>query len=91
MVEKPEPATEPEEKISENRIPGQGWAVAGIVAGALAFVLIPPLLGVLGIVFGLIGYARGARRMGKIAVGVSIFSLVLGSVLYVLLSDLIAT
>ncbi len=71
------------------RPPGRNWAVTGIVAGALAFVLVPFFLGPLGILFGLIGFTKGARRQGKIAMGVSVFSLVFGTILYVLFRGLV--
>lgn len=77
-----------EKEATEVRPPGRNWAVAGVVVGVLAFVLLPPIFGTLGIVFGLIGFAKGAQRLGKIAIGVSVFSLVLGSILYVLLRSL---
>ena len=78
-----------DEKFAEARPPGRNWAVAGVVVGVLAFVVLPFLLGPLGILFGLVGFAKGARRLGKIAMGISIFSLVLGSVLFVLLQNLV--
>ena len=87
MVERP--ASGPDEESFSNRPPGRNWAVAGIVSGVLAFVLVPILLGPLGILLGLVGYTKGARRLGKIAIGVSVFSLVLGAVLYILLQDLV--
>ena len=71
------------------RSPGRNWAVAGIVVGALAFVLVPFFLGPLGILFGLIGFSKGSRRPGKIAIGVSIFSLIFGTILYVLFRSLV--
>ena len=89
VVEKRRTASVPEEESSSNRPPGRNWAVAGVVVGALAFVVLPFLLGPLGILFGLIGFAKGARKLGKIAVGVSVFSLVLGSALFVLLQSLV--
>lgn len=89
MVEKPEPAATPGEEPLENRRPGRNWAVAGVIFGSLAFVLIPFLFGTLGILFGAVGFLKGARRLGKIAIGVSILSLVLGTILYVLLLNLI--
>ena len=87
MVEKPEAST-PGGGSGETHRPGRNWAVAGIVSGVLSLVILPVFLGPLGILFGFIGYVRGARRLGKVAVGVSIFSLVLGSILYVLLRNL---
>ena len=91
MVEKPGSVSTPDEEAPDNRTAGRNWAIAGVIFGALAFVLIPFLLGPLGILFGLVGYAKGARRSGKVAMGVSIFSLVLGNILYVLLRNLVNT
>lgn len=71
--------------------PGRKWAISGIVVGVLSFVLVPVFLGPLGILFGLIGFVKGARKLGTIAMGISVFSLVLGSILYVLLQNLVNT
>lgn len=65
----------------DGRRPGHNWAVAGIVVGALAFVLIPTLLGPMGMIFGAVGYFKGARRLGMTAIVVSILSLILGVIL----------
>ena len=78
-------ASETEKEPLEGRPPGHNWAVAGIVVGALAFILIPVLLGPMGMAFGLVGYLKGARKLGLIAVLVSIFSLILGTILSVIL------
>ncbi|CAN5669929.1 hypothetical protein BH24ACT22_BH24ACT22_12250 [soil metagenome] len=83
MVQKPGSETAP----GESR-PGRNWAISGIVVGVLAFILVPVFLGPLGILFGLIGFMKGARTLGKIAMVVSVFSLVLGSILYILLQNL---
>ncbi|MGB3632413.1 MAG: hypothetical protein WA982_00080 [Rubrobacteraceae bacterium] len=91
MVEKPGLAPASDESRPEDQRPGRNWAVAGIVFGVLAFILVPIFMGPLGILFGLIGFAKGARRLGKIAMGISVFSLVLGSVLYILLQNLMNT
>lgn len=85
MAEDPRPASGREAPPSGA---GRNWAVAGIVAGALSLVLAPVLLGPVGMLFGAVGYVKGARRLGVIAVVVSILSLVLGSVLYVVLQNL---
>ena len=77
-----------EGEAAQARPPGRNWALAGVVVGALAFAVLPFFLGPLGVLFGLVGFAKGARRLGKIAMGVSVFSLVLGSVLFVLLQNL---
>ncbi len=61
--------------------PGRNWAIAGIISGALALILIPILFGPLGMVLGAVGLTRGARRLGAIAIGVSVASLVLGLIL----------
>lgn len=61
--------------------PGRNWAVVG----ALALVLIPVLLGPMGMVFGLVGYLKGARKLGLTAIVVSIFTLIPGTILSVIL------
>ena len=78
----------PTREVTEVRTPGRNWAVAGITSGALAFVFVPVFLGPLGILFGVIGLSKGARKLGKIAIAVSVSSLVVGSAIYVLLQNL---
>lgn len=77
-------APEPDRELP-GRPPGHNWAVAGIVVGALAFVLIPVLLGPTGMALGLVGYLKGAQKLGLIAVIVSILTLILGTILSVIL------
>jgi hypothetical protein len=59
--------------------------LAGIISGALALILVPILLGPLGMVLGTVGLLKGARRMGAIAIGVSVLSLILGLILNAIL------
>lgn len=59
--------------------------MAGIISGALSLVLIPILLGPLGMVLGTVGLLKGSRKMGVIAIGVSVFGLVLGLILNAIL------
>lgn len=74
------PASEPDRELS-GRPPGHNRAVVG----ALALVLIPVLLGPMGMVFGLVGYLKGARKLGLTAIVVSIFTLIPGTILSVIL------
>ncbi len=82
-------APEPDRGLP-GRPPGRNWAVAGIVVGALAFMLIPVILGPTGMVFGLVGYLKGARKLGLIAIVVSILTLILGTILSVILVSMMS-
>ncbi len=57
--------------------PKQGMAIAGLVCGIIAFLLLPPVFGVLGIVFGAISWKAG-NKLGMAATIVSIVGLVVG-------------
>lgn len=72
--------TEPQAPTARRR-PGRVWSIVGIVFGALAFVLIPILLGPVGIVLGIVGYRKGDRSLGRVAIIVSALGLILGIVL----------
>lgn len=82
--------TEPQGPTSRRR-PGRAWSVVGIVSGALAFVLIPILFGPLGIVLGIVGYRKGDRRLGRVAIIVSALGLILGIVLTISALTLLQT
>ena len=60
--------------------PAQGLAVAGLVCGIIAFLLVPPLFGILGIIFGAISWSKG-NTLGRTATIVSIVGLVLGMII----------
>lgn len=60
--------------------PKQGLAIAGLVCGLVAFFLLPPLFGVLGIVFGAIAWKAG-NKLGMAATIVSIAGLVIGMII----------
>lgn len=62
---------------------GNGFSIAGIVLGAVALLFVPPLFGILGIVFAGIGLNK-RERLAKVALIVSIVGLVLGMVLGVI-------
>ena len=62
---------------------GNGFSIAGIVLGAVALLFVPPLFGILGIVFAGIGLNK-KERLAKVALIVSIVGLVLGMVLGVI-------
>lgn len=72
--------TEPQAP-APRRQPGRTWSIVGIVSGALAFVLIPILFGSVGIVLGIVGYRKGDRSLGRVAIIVSALGLILGIVL----------
>lgn len=57
----------------------QGLAVAGLVCGIIAFLFLPPLFGILGIVFGGISWKAG-NKLGIIATIVSIVGLFVGMI-----------
>ena len=65
---------------SNNQKPAQGLAIAGLVCGIIAFLLIPPLFGVLGIVFGAVSWSKG-NNLGRTATIVSIVGLILGMII----------
>lgn len=64
--------------------PGNTLSIIGIVCGAIAFVLCPPLFGIAGIVLGSIGLSR-QESLGWWAIGVSVAGLVFGMVIGMLL------
>jgi hypothetical protein len=60
--------------------PKQGLAVAGLVCGIVAFFLLPPLMGALGIIFGAISWKAG-NKLGMAATIVSIAGLGVGMII----------
>ncbi|CAN5913231.1 hypothetical protein BH23ACT11_BH23ACT11_17820 [soil metagenome] len=90
MVENPDQSVVRDESGGESQRPGRKWSIAGIVLGGLAFLIIPFLLGPLGMLFGFIGFTRGARRLGAAAIIVSVTSLVLGTLMYILLQNMMS-
>ncbi len=79
MTEPPQPSYFPEDHPT--RRPGRNLAIAGIVSGAVSFLVIPILFGPLGVLLGILGLARGERRLGTVAVVVSVLGLVVGFIL----------
>jgi hypothetical protein len=79
MIEPPRPSYSPEDRPA--RGPGRNLAIAGIVSGAISFLVVPILFGPLGVLLGILGLARGERRLGTIAILVSVLGLVVGFVL----------
>ncbi|MGH3145761.1 MAG: hypothetical protein ACRDTR_08160 [Rubrobacter sp.] len=74
----PSPSFAPE-NATPGRHRGRTWSVAGIVCGVLPLpgllvgvttLLSLGTLGLLGILLGVVGYARGARRLGSAAMAV---------------------
>lgn len=64
--------------------PGRPWSIAGLVCGVLAILIVPIILGPLGIGFGFVGNSKGDRMGFWVGIG-SIFTTVLGMVLGVLI------
>jgi hypothetical protein len=80
MTEPPQPSYySPEDRPARGR--GRKLAIAGIVCGAVSFLVLPILFGPLGVLLGLLGLARGERRLGTIAIVVSVLGLVVGFIL----------
>jgi hypothetical protein len=79
MTEPPRPSYSSEDRPARGR--GRNLAIAGIVSGAISFLVIPILFGPLGVLLGILGLARGERRLGTIAIVVSVLGLVVGFIL----------
>lgn len=79
MTEPPQPYYSPEDRPARRR--GRNLAIAGIVSRAVSFLVIPILFGPLGVLLGILGLARGERRLGTIAIVVSVLGLVVGFIL----------
>ncbi len=90
----PRPPRTPEEGSPSGRS-GRLWTVAGLVCGIAAFLsmflsilllsAVAVLLGLLGVLFGFVGYRRGDRNLGLAAMIVSGAGLVVGVLFVVLL------
>ncbi len=90
----PRPPRAPEEGSPPRRL-GRFWSVAGLVCGIAAFLsmflsilllsAVAVLLGLLGVLFGFVGYRRGDRNLGLAAMIVSGAGLVVGVLFVVLL------
>ena len=59
---------------------GAGFATAGLVSGAISFLFLPIVFGVLGIIFGSIAWSKGNPR-GQAATIISIVGLILGLII----------
>ena len=79
MTEPPQPFYFPEDRPTRGR--GRNLAIAGIVSGAVSFLVIPILFGLLGVLLGILGIARGERRLGTIPIVVSVLGLAVGFIL----------
>ena len=55
--------------------------ILGIVFGAIAIIFFPIIFGLAGIALAIVGYTRGDRRLGKVAIIVAVAGTVLGFVL----------
>ena len=78
-TEPPQPSHSPEGHPARGR--GRNLAIAGIISGAVSFLVIPILFGPLGVLLGILGLARAERRLGTIAIVVSVLGLVVGFIL----------
>ena len=79
MTEPPRPSYALEDRPARRR--GRNLAITGIVSGAVSFLVVPILFGPLGVLLGILGLARGERRLGTIAIVVSVLGLVVGFIL----------
>jgi hypothetical protein len=79
VIESPQPSYFPKDRPTRRR--GRNLAIAGIVSGAVSFLVIPILFGLLGVLLGILGIARGERRLGTIAIVVSVLGLAVGFIL----------
>jgi hypothetical protein len=79
MTEPLQPSYSPEDRPAQGR--GRKLAIAGIVSGAVSFLVIPILFGPLGVLLGILGLVRGERRLGTVAIVVSVLGLVVGFIL----------
>jgi hypothetical protein len=79
VTEPPQLSYFPKDRRTRGR--GRNLAIAGIVSGAVSFLVIPILFGPLGVLLGILGLARGERRLGTVAVVVSVLGLVVGFIL----------
>lgn len=79
MTEPPQTSYSSEDRPARGR--GRNLAIAGIVSGAVSFLVVPILFGPLGVLLGIFGLARGERRLGTIAIVMSVLGLVVGFIL----------
>ena len=86
-MSEPRPSFAPE-NATPGRPSGRGWSIAGIISGVLAVLIVPILLGPLGVVFGIVGLVRGDRGLGIAAIIVSILGFVIGLLVGVVLLSL---
>lgn len=62
-------------------------SIIGIVCGAVAFLFVPPLFGIAGIILGVVGRSKG-ERLSTVAIVVSALGLVVGMILsYLVLAN----
>lgn len=83
----PRPSYAPE-RVPQRRKSGRGWAIAGIISGLSAIVLLPIILGPAGVVLGIVGFVKGSRGLGVTAIVAGILGFVLGFVLSAILISL---
>ena len=76
------------ENATPGRPPGRRWSIAGIICGLVAVILLPIVLGPLGVILGMVGLVKGDRALGIVAIVVSVLGLVLGFVFSVFVISL---
>lgn len=60
---------------------GRNWAVAGVISGVVAVLLLPVVFGPLGVALGIVAVVKGSRGLGAAAIFAGVLGLVLGVVL----------
>lgn len=75
--------------MTEPRPGGRNWAIAGIISGLVAVVLLPVIFGPLGVAFGFVALVKGSRGLGVVAILAGILGLVLGVVLSAVLLSIV--
>ncbi len=73
------PVAVPAEITPKN--PGRVQGIIGIVCAVIALLLLPPVFGAAGIIFGVIAMNKGQKTLGLIAVILSAIFLVIGLIL----------
>lgn len=69
------------DRAEERSGKGKGWAIAGIISGVAAALLIPILFGPLGVILGIVGLVKGSRPLGITAIVVSILGTIVGLII----------
>jgi hypothetical protein len=84
----PQPSFAPEDPPSGGRR-GRNWAIAGMISGAVAVVLLPVVFGPLGAALGIVAFVKGSRGPGVAAIVAGVLGLMLGVVLSAVLLSVV--